>query len=187
MVEDRETPERKDQPRPVIRDAAPTDAIALLELKSQLDRETTFMLLEADERTESPGQLARELRAVSKGSNSVVLLAFMEGRLVGYAQAMGGRYRRNQATAEVVIGVLSHVAGRGVGSILMDHLARRASTGGVHRLELTVQAHNEHAIRLYLHKGFSIEGRRRECLFVNGEAIDELYMARLIADTGRTS
>ena len=41
-------------------------------------------------------------------------------------------------------------------------------------------AHNHRAADLYQRMGFSIEGRRTECLLVDGQFVDELYMATLL-------
>jgi RimJ/RimL family protein N-acetyltransferase len=41
-------------------------------------------------------------------------------------------------------------------------------------------AHNQRAFRLYERMGFVVEGRRRECLLVDGDFVDELYMAKLL-------
>jgi RimJ/RimL family protein N-acetyltransferase len=41
-------------------------------------------------------------------------------------------------------------------------------------------AHNSRAIGLYERAGFSVEGRRAECLLVNGQFIDELTMAAIL-------
>jgi RimJ/RimL family protein N-acetyltransferase len=40
-------------------------------------------------------------------------------------------------------------------------------------------AHNERAAALYRRVGYAVEGRARECLFVDGRMADELYMAKL--------
>jgi RimJ/RimL family protein N-acetyltransferase len=40
-------------------------------------------------------------------------------------------------------------------------------------------AHNQPAQELYQRMGFTIEGRCRECLAVDGRLVDELYMALL--------
>lgn len=52
------------------------------------------------------------------------------------------------------------VTGRGVGTGLLAEAKRWAAAHGVHRLELTVMAHNHRAIGLYERMGFSVEGRR---------------------------
>jgi RimJ/RimL family protein N-acetyltransferase len=163
-----------------IRVARPYDAAALLELKRQLDRETAFMMYEPGERDSPVQDLAAELASVARSANSVVLLAELEDQLIGYVQLTGGSLRRSRATAYLVIGVLAHAAGRGIGTELVRQAQAWAAARGLHRLELTVMAHNTRAIRLYERTGFIVEGRRSECLLVDGQFIDELTMAALL-------
>ena len=163
-----------------IRTAGPQDAAALLGLKRQLDAETTFMMFEPGERDSSVQDLARELASVARSANSVVLLAELGDQLAGYAELTGGTMRRSRATAYVVIGVRAHAAGRGIGAGLLARAKDWAVAHGLHRLELTVMAHNNRAIRLYERMGFSVEGRRSECLLVDGQFIDELTMAAIL-------
>jgi ribosomal protein S18 acetylase RimI-like enzyme len=167
------------------RAAGPGDAVDLLALKQALDQETHFMLLEPGERTEGPGDVAAGLDQVARRGNSVVLVAESAGQLVGYTEARGGQFRRNQATAHVVIGVLAAARGQGTGTGLLDELKRWAPAHGIHRLELTVMAHNRRAKDLYQRMGFTIEGRRLECLAVDGRLVDELYMALLLPAPAR--
>ena len=168
-----------------MREAVPGDAAALLALKRSLDLETSFMLLEPDERTEDEHDVAADLATVAAADNSVVMLAEADGRLIGYAQARGGRVRRRAATAHVVIGVLAEASGRGLGTGLLRELDLWAPGHGIHRLELTVMAHNERATALYERVGYTVEGRARECLFVDGQMADELYMVKLFPTQNR--
>lgn len=160
--------------------AGPGDAAALLALKENLDRETSFMLLEPGERAVDPEDVATDLDKVAGMINSVVILAETAGQLVGYVDARGGRFRRDRTTAHLVIGVLAAASGHGVGSQLLRELERWALVNEIHRLELTVMAHNRRARQLYERAGFAVEGRRRECLLVDGHLVDELYMAKLL-------
>lgn len=162
------------------RAAGPGDAVSLLALKQALDHETHFMLLEPGERTEEADEVAANLDTVARRGNSVVLVAEASGQLAGYAEAQGGRFRRNQSTAHVVIGVLAAARGQGAGTGLLAELKRWAPAQGIHRLELTVMAHNQRARDLYERMGFTVEGRRRECLVVDGRLVDEIYMALLL-------
>ncbi len=165
------------------REAGPADAAALLALKQQLDRETSFMLLEPDERTETAQDIAADLERPA-GSNSVIILAEGMGGAVGYADVRGGEFRRNRTTAYLVIGVLATASGQGVGSGLLRAIEGWAPPRGIHRLELTVMAGNERARRLYERMGFEVEGRRRECLTVDGQLVDEVYMGKLLPAPG---
>jgi ribosomal protein S18 acetylase RimI-like enzyme len=175
---------------PRFREAGPGDAAALLALKQDLDRETSFMLIEPGERTDTAADVAAELAQLAGAPNSVLIVAEMAGAemagaetargLVGYVEGAGGRFRRSRRTVHIVIGVRAAASGRGVGSGLLSELESWARARGLHRLELTVMAHNRRASGLYERMGFAVEGRRRECLLVDGTLVDELYMAKLL-------
>lgn len=167
-----------------IRTARPYDAAALLDLKRQLDSETAFMMYEPGERDSSVQDLARDLAVVARSPNSVVLLAELGDQLAGYVELTGGSFRRSRATAYLVIGVRADAAGRGIGTGLLGQAKGWAAAHGLHRLELTVMAHNTRAIRLYERMGFAVEGRRSECLLIDGQFIDELTMAAILPVPG---
>ncbi len=164
---------------PSIREAEPADAARFLELKRGLDRESRFMLLEPGERTEREQDLALHLAEVGARDNSVVLVAEEGDVLLGYVEASGGSYRRDRHVAYVVIGVRQKAGGRGIGTALMQALSAWAVAHGVHRLELTVMAHNERAIGLYRRAGYAVEGTRRHSVRIDGADVDELWMAKL--------
>lgn len=163
-----------------LRIARPSDAEQFLALKRRLDKETSFMLIEPAERSEDVATVEAELRRIAESDNSVIILAENEGVLSGYVELAGGSYRRNRLTAEVVIGVLEGSSGKGLGAELLRHAERWAREHELHRLELTVMTTNARAIALYERSGFRHEGRRRECLILDGELRDELRMAKLL-------
>jgi RimJ/RimL family protein N-acetyltransferase len=162
-----------------IRAAVPLDAARLLELKLGLDRDTSFMLLEPDERTDATADVAAELEEIERHPNSIVFVADAGDSLLGYVEAAGGRFRRNRHSAHVVIGVRQSASGHGVGTGLLHELSNWAERHGVHRLELTVMAHNNRAIALYKAAGYEHEGIRKHSLFVGGHYVDELSLAKL--------
>jgi len=170
----------EDTGRPVLRIAGPDDAAALMKLKQRLDEESSFMLLEPDERDTSTETLARHLQDVSRSANSVVIVAGQHGELAGYVELDGGKFRRNRYTTHVIIGVLAEASGRGVCTALLEEAKRWATDRGLHRIELNVMAHNHRAIALYERMGFLHEGRRVECLLINGTFLDELSMAMIL-------
>jgi RimJ/RimL family protein N-acetyltransferase len=165
--------------QPVLRIAGPDDAAALMKLKQRLDHETSFMLLEPEERDTSTQALARHLEDVSRSENSVVIVADQHD-LAGYVELAGGKFRRNRATTHIIIGVLAEASGKGIGTRLLEAAKRWAATRGLHRIELNVMAHNHRAIALYERVGFVHEGRRVDCLLIDGTFLDELYMAMIL-------
>jgi RimJ/RimL family protein N-acetyltransferase len=108
------------------------------------------------------------------------LLAEAESGLVGYIRAEGGAYERNLHNAVLVIGIQQEYVGMGIGTRLMNAVEEWAREADIHRLELTVMRHNAAAIGLYQKMGFAIEGTRIGALKVDGEYIDEYYMARIL-------
>ena len=144
------------------------------------DGETSFMLLEPGERRATETDERARLESIAKQTNSVVLVAEEEGRLVGYVAASGGAFHRNRHAAYVVIGIRRSHAGQGIGTQLLTRLEQWALANEIRRLELTVMAHNDAAVGLYRKVGFEIEGTRRAALVVDGELVDELWMAKLL-------
>lgn len=163
-----------------IRPAGPSDAAAFLDLKTALDHETTLMMFEPGERTTSVEQERAALETLEDRENSTILVAEVNGELAGYVQAEGGAFRRTRHSAHIVIGVRAAFAGQGIGTRLLQTLDGWAREQGLHRLELTVQAHNDAAVALYRKLGFEIEGTRRHSLLVDGVWVDELLMAKLL-------
>jgi GNAT superfamily N-acetyltransferase len=85
---------------------------------------------------------------VARSQNSVVIVAEIGGERAGYVELADGSFRRNRATAQVVIGVAAKASGKGIGAGLLRQTRDWAATHGLHRLELTVMAHNHQAADL---------------------------------------
>lgn len=154
------------------------DAEAFLHLQRQLDEETSFMMLEPGERTESAEATAQRICDVVARENHTILLAEVEDHLVGFIEAVGGRWRRNRHSVYLVVGILEAYTGKGIGTRLFEEVEAWAAEKGLHRLELTVMTRNERALALYRKRGFEIEGVKKDSLWVDGEFVDEYYIAK---------
>ena len=168
-----------------IRPVTEADAAAFLALAHALDRETVFMMLEPGERTTTLDEQRARLAAIVAQPNSTILVAEdpmlpASEALVGYLAAMGGAYQRNRHSAHLVTGIRQSHAGQGLGTRLFEALEGWAREAGLHRLELTVMAHNVAGLALYRKMGFVEEGVRRHSLRVENGWVDELAMARLL-------
>ena len=78
------------------------------------------------------------------------------------------------------MGVLRDYSGKGIGTTFFKNLDKWARQHGVHRLELTVECHNHAARHLYEKSGFKIEGTRVKSMLVEGNFVDEYYMAKIL-------
>ena len=163
-----------------IREITPNDAAAFLDLCLRLDSETSFMMYEPGERRTTVDQQRDIITGILASPNSAVIVAEADRELAGYVAAYGGEFNRVRHSAYVVAGVRQAYAGQGIGTSLFAALGTWAAATNVQRLEFTVRVDNAAAIRLYQRVGFEVEGMKRRSLRVEGEFVDELYMAKLI-------
>lgn len=162
------------------RKLVPEDAEVLLTLQHQLDVESSYMLLEPDERHSGLKQVREMIENFVNADSSVLIGAEVEGNLVGFLSLRGGTVRRNQHSAYIVVGILNEYQGVGIGTALFREMDAWASSHQIIRLELTVMTHNHRALALYTKCGFSIEGTRVKSLKVDGQWVDEFYMGKII-------
>ncbi len=163
-----------------IRKITEEDAGAFLDMCRAMDSETKFMMLEPGESITSLDEQHDRIRSLSGRDNAIILVAEVEGELVGYIFADGGRYHRNRHSAHIVIGIRAAYTGQGIGGQLFQALFTWASLQGLTRLELTVMAHNQHGVHLYQKMGFEVEGLQRHSLRVDGQYVDEYAMSKLL-------
>ncbi|HEX9134767.1 MAG TPA: GNAT family protein [Ktedonobacteraceae bacterium] len=164
----------------IIRTIHESDAEQFLSLCNKLDTETLFMMLEPGERTTTPEEQRAQIEHLLKHENQTIFVAEHDDQLVGYLASIGGESKRNRHSVYIIIGILQAFSGQGIGTKLFHRLEEWAHQQHIHRLELTVMAHNNAGIALYKKQGFEIEGTKRHSLLVNGQFVDEYYMAKLL-------
>jgi len=104
--------------------------------------------------------------------------------LVGHGSVTLAPY----GVAELGMSLVVGARGRGVGGVLLDALLRAARDLGAHKVELQVWPHNEAAVRLYLSRGFAVEGRlRRHYRRSSGELWDAILMGLDLGLPGSSS
>ncbi|OIK12960.1 GNAT family protein [Bacillus sp. MUM 13] len=163
-----------------IRAALQKDAKALAALMEHAD-ESGFMLFNPGERKVRPEMLEeRFLRAGDDAVTKVFIAEDSDGELIGYLMLIGNSNERARHKAYIVIGVAEQARGKGAGTRLFAECEEHARRLNLHRLELTVIAHNEAAIALYKKMGFEIEGIKRDSVYLGGKFADEFYMSKLL-------
>lgn len=146
-----------------------------------LDNETSYMMYEPGERAEK----AKDLRPIealiesSLGGNDFLLVAEVDGEIIGYISAERGTPNRIGHTAYIVLGIRGGYRGNGIGKEFLKRLDTWALNSKITRLELTVMQSNIAAKSLYEKSGFVVEGVKKKSMFVDGKYEDECYMAKL--------
>lgn len=115
------------------------------------------------------------------GRNEFVLVAERGGRMVASAGLHpSGNALRRRHVAMLGISVAHDAQGQGVGKALLAALCDYADRWAqILRIELTVFADNERAVKLYRAFGFEQEGTHRGYALRDGAYVDALSMARL--------
>ncbi|WP_163528259.1 GNAT family N-acetyltransferase [Halobacillus ihumii] len=163
-----------------IKQVMPEDAGKLVGLIKEVETESRYMLYEAGERKTTKEQMHSRIVGMEKAGNSIIFAAHENDRFIGYIMAINSSARRQQHSVHLVIGILSTNRGKGVGNELFKTMEQWALGQSLHRLELTVVVNNEAGVGLYTKRGFEVEGRKRNSLFIDGEFVDEYYMAKLL-------
>jgi putative acetyltransferase len=158
---------------PAIRAVEPDDYEALREVYAQPRAYANTLQMPFPS-----ARLWRE-RLEAPNSNHRNLAALVNGRVVGNIGLIIDANPRRRHVAHIGMGVHDDYAGRGIGEALMRAALDLADNWlNIARVELTVYADNERAIRLYERTGFLVEGTHRNYAFRDGELVDALAMAR---------
>ncbi len=114
------------------------------------------------------------------GAGDHLLVAEIEGEVVGVIGLHTSSRPRVNHKAEVGMMVRDDWKGKGVGAALMQAVIELADKWlNLTRIELSVFTDNESAIALYRKFGFEIEGTLRKYAFRDGEFVDAFAMGRI--------
>lgn len=163
-----------------IREIRDADASAYIELLRRLDRESTFLLWEPDERTITVDALLAHM-ATADRTQRLHLLATCDDQLVGFLVCIRGAVRRLQHRCDFTMAVVREHQRTGVGAGLLRATEDWATANGIRRIELTVMSHNVAAIALYERAGFVLEGVKRGAIRVGNAPVDECVMGKAVA------
>ena len=132
-----------------LRPIRPTDTSALVELHGRLSPETVYFRFFSAHPvlTDEEVQRFTNVDYVER----MALVAELDGRMIGVA-----RYDREPGTdeAEAAFVVADEHQGRGLGSLLLEHIAATARAAGISRLTATVLPMNQRMLGVFRDAGF---------------------------------
>ncbi|RCV57960.1 bifunctional acetate--CoA ligase family protein/GNAT family N-acetyltransferase [Marinitenerispora sediminis] len=134
-----------------IRPAAVGDAAAVHRLHQALSAENRRLRFFVPG-PRVPGHVAERLCRPPDPAHAA-LVALLAGEIVGIA---GYERDNGAATAEISLAVAEHVHGRGVGTLLLEHLASLARRGGVAALTAEVLLDNHAMLRVFADAGLPL-------------------------------
>ena len=165
-----------------LRSPTSSDAGAMLEYLRQTSEETDFMLRCSDEVTLSEEEEIGYLESVAASPRSLMLAAFVNGRLLGACGIYPlGERRKIRHRATFGIALKREAWGRGIAAAMIAETAAYAKEMGYEQIELEVVSVNERAIRLYKKCGFEYYGTRQNAFKLQDGSYyaENLMMKRL--------
>lgn len=120
-------------------------------------------------------------RWISNMTNSIITVAVEKDRVVGHLQISIGTSPPFRDIGDLFIYIHQDYQNLGLGAALMREGLRLAQARRLHRVELTVVADNQRALKLYEKMGFQREGVKRENYHgEDGKYHDEIVMGILL-------
>src|SRR2546428_1347578 len=164
----------KDERRVTLRTYKPSDQEELVSMYASLSQDSLRWSM-------PPYNRERIERWTSNLENNIILLAFEAQRIAGHLQISLATSPRFRGTGHLFIYLHQDFQNAGLGAALMNEAIALARARRMHRIELTVVADNQRAIRLYEKVGFQREGVKREnYLGEDGNYHDEVEMGILL-------
>lgn len=164
----------------IIREAEPSDADQLEQLRVLIDSETEYLDREPGEGYLSPEAFTKLINSDRRAQNNLFLVAECKGELVGFCRLQGSDLQRRRHRVEFGICLKQSATGAGIGKALMKSAIEWADANNIIKVMLEVLDTNEKAIHLYESFGFVQEGvLRMDKKLRDGSYHDTIIMGRI--------
>ncbi len=164
-----------------IRRATKADAQSLIDYVKQVATETDFLTIGAGDFKFTVAQEEQFIEEHNSTANQIFLVAELNQKIVGLLNVSASQKPRLMHIGDFGITVLKEHWHKGIATALIQAMLNWAKASGVIRkINLTVQANNEAAIKLYKKFGFEKEGTIKRGSFANGAFFDDYVMGILI-------
>lgn len=169
----------RDGRKALLRPATEDDAAAFIRAVDGVAREQDYFI-----RSRFDVELEWERAFIAKATKqgNLMLLAVIDGSMVGWVTLLRARAEFMRHTADLGMGVIQEYRGIGVGTALLEYALTWAAGQGLEKIHLGVRVSNVRAQALYRKFGFVQEGYRvRAIKDTDGRYDDNLEMAYFIS------
>ena len=172
----------KDGTEVVVRSSEESDAPAFLEVRRALVLDGEGMIAEPDEFNKTEDEIRTWIATHVENPSNLLLVAEVQGRLVGSIDFEIARRRRLAHSGHFAISVHPDWRNRGIGNALLGSLITWAQTiPEIEKINLKVRADNPRAIALYRKHGFVQSGCEKDAIkLAEGVYVDDLAMERFV-------
>lgn len=152
-----------------IREATLEDAEDIINYIDQVASESHYLTFGQGELKIKVDQERQFIENCKKSDNSLMIVAEVNGKIIGNLSFSGGKNSRIYHMGEFGVTVLKEFWKLGIGRKLIEYMIEWASNGKqIRKINLKVREDNLHAIRLYEKMGFKKEGVTTRFFYHNG-------------------
>jgi RimJ/RimL family protein N-acetyltransferase len=163
--------------RCVLRPARETDLPQIMACTHSVAQERIYI---ASDGETDPERFRRRFWEPVKSGNHICIVAEIDGDVVGYIDLQPGILPKRRHTAYIGELLLSRTRGMGIGTALMAAAVELARGKNIKKIFLSAFSINRQAIEFYKKNGFVVEAVLKGQFVIDGELVDEVYMARWI-------
>ena len=161
----------------IIREAKKEDSLEYINYLNQIAVETDFLTFGVGELVTSQIEQESMIENCAKLDNQLMILALVDGKLVGGLNFRSNERPRIRHTGEFGISVLKDLWGLGIGTHLISYMIEWAKVSKIIRkINLGVRSDNRRAIKLYTGLGFVEAGVISREFLIGNQFYDAMYM-----------
>lgn len=164
----------------IIRPAELDDARNLVKLLLQLREKHDSFHYDSLQTPDTSQSLRKRIATWNAKGLGQIFVAIVNGHIQGIIQIVGNTTINLQHRAEIALSINDQYASQNIDVALLEAAKQWAVTNKINRLELSILQSNNTGIKCYTNFGFSIEGIRKNALFINNIFYDELYMGKIL-------
>jgi RimJ/RimL family protein N-acetyltransferase len=156
----------------------------LLVFRRQIASETTNTMQYVGQEYPTVEETAKRLNAQLEDKSTINVGVFDSDHIVGYLnfRMPWGDHPWVAHLAQFGMMILKPYWGQGIGKKMLQIQETHAQKIGVSRIEAMVRVANDRGVTLYERSGYKIEGTRKKAALINGEFVDEYFIAKVMND-----
>ncbi|KAA9302099.1 MULTISPECIES: GNAT family N-acetyltransferase [Aerococcus] len=172
---------KKEEIEIVFEDGQPKHAKQLLDFYRLVGAESPYLTFGEEGLGINQEQETRYLKQIQETTNNRLLLASLNGEIIGVASIGAPSNPKTGHVGEIGICILRRFWGMGLSRVMMEDMIEWAEESpSLRYLRLEVNADNIRAIKLYEHYNFEIIGKTPSGMFCQEDYQDVLMMGRRV-------
>lgn len=158
------------------------DGKQLLNHVEIINKETDYLIREADEFDFTVKKQKSFIRARINSAINLFIVAEINGEIIGSCILSGSNLKREKHKVDLGVSVQKKYWSLGIGRKLLEEAMDWGKENNIKKITLKVDATNYRAISLYMKLGFKVEGSLYKDKYMSDKTYRNSYLMGLILD-----